>query len=102
MENNQGYEIFGIRADDRKFEIGQMLPNSFIWDDGEKTDEELGGTCAVRLYDYWTEKYNDGAEKQANEYPFDNLYLIASKSAQEGNDRNELIMYEAVVVEVLK
>jgi hypothetical protein len=101
MEENPGYEFFGIRADDRAFEVGQMLPNSFVWDDGVKTDEELDGTCAIRLYDYWTEKYNENAESQASEYPFDNVYLIAAKSAQEGNDRNELVMFEAVVVEIL-
>jgi hypothetical protein len=102
IEENSGYEFFGIRADDRQFTVGDVLPISYVWDDGKITDERLDGTCAIKLYDYWTEKYNDDAESLINNYPFDHVYIITSKGCQEGGDRDELIMYEAVVVFVIK
>ncbi len=99
-DKNPGYEYFGLRADDREFEIGDEMPKSYVWDDGNRTDERLDGTCAIRLY--VGEQYNEGALDEVNIYPFDHVYLIASRGYMGGEDKNEIVMYEAVVVEKLK
>jgi len=40
-------KIYGLRWDDREFEIGEELPKSNRWDDGTDTGEKLNGTCAI-------------------------------------------------------
>ena len=41
--------------------LGEMK-NSFVWDDGEQTDEQLNGTCAIVIGVWW-----DGPEFEISE-----------------------------------
>jgi len=40
---------FGLRVVDEPAEIGEQLAPSFVWVDGEITENELNGTCAIKI-----------------------------------------------------
>lgn len=84
------YDYIGIRVQEDEFTEGEILSNSFVWIDGEPTDEELDGTCAVRL---------ENAEL-AYGYYGDHVAIIAGNSAEYGEDLGEIIIRDAEVIEV--
>lgn len=48
METNHKYYIRCLHQDECPV-IGEVLPVSARWDDGDRTDEDLVGTCAWRI-----------------------------------------------------
>lgn len=108
-------KIYGLRWDDREFEIGEELPKSNRWDDGVDTGEELDGTCAIYVsdesdfLDYLDgieeadfgelDKYNKWVEKDC--YDGSRLYLVEIESSwgwEWGEDDGEIVMNGAEVV----
>ena len=73
------------------FVLGETLDNSFVWVDGEITDEELNGTCAIRI---------DDAEL-AKGYYGDHVAIIGGDSVEYGQDLGEIIIRNAEVLEVV-
>lgn len=91
INNEYAYDFIGIRVQEKEFTLGETLDNSFVWIDGECTEEELDGTCAIRLSD----------SKLANEYFGDHVAVIAGYYGTYGEDLGELIIRDAEVIEVL-
>ena len=108
-------KIYGLRWDDREFEIGEELPKSSRWDNGVDTREELDGTCAIYVsdesdfLDYLDgieeadfgelDKYNKWVEKDC--YDGSRLYLVEIESSwgwEWGEDEGEIVMNGAEVV----
>lgn len=85
------YEVIGVRVQEQPFELGEMSHTSHIWVDGEDTGEELNGVCAV-LYD----RLNG-----AHHYFGDHVAIVAGNSFSYGEDPGEVIIEDAVVVEIL-
>lgn len=113
------YNVFGLRWDNREFEVGEEIPVSYNWEDGNCTEEELEGTCAVyvsgesNFLDYLDEKEVaecgelDEYKKWVKENPYGgkNLYLVAIDSAwgyDWGEDESEIIMSGAEVVRKIR
>ena len=110
MNDNNGYEFFGLRHDSHVYEIGEEVNRSHQWYQDDPSEwgedlpynEELGlwdggeleGTCAVEVTEGGVEKAIDAS----NRYDGDHLYLIASCDAWGGNDYMEVLMSDAVVV----
>ena len=91
IQDAYDYGYIGIRVSDNKFSEGETLNNSFVWVDGEMTDEELDGTCAIMLKD----------AKLANAYYGDHVAIIGSDSMEYGQDLGEIILRDAEVLEVI-
>lgn len=91
IKENSEYEYIGVRVQENEFTEGESLDNSFVWVDGEMTDEELGGTCAVKLED----------AELANGYFGEHVAIIGSNSMEYGQDLGEIILRDAEVLEVL-
>lgn len=91
IKENAEYEYIGIRVQGNEFAVGEILDNSFVWVDGEMTDEELDGTCAVKLED----------AKLANGYFGNHVAIIGSNSMEYGQDLGEIILRDAEVIEVV-
>ena len=91
IKENSEYEYIGVRVQENEFTEGESLDNSFVWIDGEMTDEELPGTCAVKLED----------AQLANSYFGDHIAIIGSNSMEYGQDLGEIILRDAEVMEVL-
>ena len=93
------YNYYGLRGatnhDVANIERG-YLDCSFNWEDGEKTDEQLGGTCALSVGDFLSEKeimkrYNRLAMYTA-QHGTDTILLIADVNCEYGEDEDEVIL----------
>lgn len=91
IKENAEYEYIGIRVQENEFTKGALLDNSFVWVDGEMTDEELDGTCAVKLED----------AELIKGYFGDHIAIIGSDSMEYGQDLGEIILRDAEVLEVI-
>ena len=91
IENTYDYGYIGIRVSENEFTKGEILDNSFVWIDGEMTEEELDGTCAIMLKD----------ANLANSYFGDHVAIIGSDSMEYGQDLGEIILRDAEVLEVI-
>lgn len=91
IQDAYDYGYIGIRVSDSEFAEGEILDNSFVWVDGEMTDEELDGTCAIMLKD----------AKLANAYHGSHVAIIGSDSMEYGQDLGEIILRDAEVLEVI-
>lgn len=85
------FEYIGIRVQEDEFVKGEILDNSYVWIDGESTDEELDGTCAVMLKD----------AELAKRYFGDHIAIIGGNNMEYGEDLGEIIIKNAEVMEVL-
>lgn len=85
------YEYIGIRVQENAFVLGEILDNSFVWIDGEMTDEELDGTCAVKIDDV----------ELAKDYFGEHVAIIGGDHAEYGQDLGEIIIRNAEVLKVL-
>lgn len=113
------YNVFGLRWDDREFEVGEELPTSYRWEDGDCTEEKLNGTCAIYVsdesdfLDYLDgkeeadcgemDKYNEWVKKSC--YSGAHLYLVAINSSwgyEWGEDEGEIVMNGAEVVRKIR
>lgn len=91
IKESAEFEYIGVRVQDNEFTEGEILDSSFVWVDGEMTDEELDGTCAVKLED----------AELANGYFGEHVAIIGSNSMEYGQDLGEIILRDAEVLEVL-
>lgn len=85
-----GFGVVGVRVQEQPFTEGEALNNSFVWIDGDMTDEELNGTCALSL------DYAD----QVNSYFGGHVAIIAGNSFEYGADLGEIVIKDAHVLEV--
>ncbi len=82
-----------IRLDDEVYQVGDVLPNSRIWDDGDPTDEMLDGTSVIgkkitsRSVGGYFQKY---------------AYIVKGDSHRGGEDNGEWVMRHAKVVGLLR
>lgn len=78
--------------------IGDIVDNSYEWEDGEPTQEELNGTSAVEV----TADTIDNAMELVDAYTWNcsQVALIASEYSEYGNDESEIIMKDAIVLAV--
>ena len=91
IKDEYDFGYIGVRVQEDVFVLGEMLNNSFAWVDGEMTEEELNGTCAVKI---------DEAEL-AKGYFGDHVAIIGGDSAEYGQDLGEIIIRNAEVLEIV-
>lgn len=118
IENNE-FDFYGLRYDFNNYNLNDTCENSHQWfadawnldNYDELTEEEvaelynsemmcydngeLDGTCAIRV----DEKNIDEALENIKKYNLGGkLILIAGDFAEEGNDKNEIIIENAIVI----
>ena len=91
IKDKYDFGYIGVRVQEDPFTLGETLDNSFVWVDGEMTDEELDGTCAVKI---------DEAEL-AKRYFGDYVAIIGGDSMEYGQDLGEIITRNAEVLEIV-
>ncbi len=107
------YSYYGLRGatnhDVANIERG-YLDRSYNWVDGEKTDEQLDGTCALSVGDFLSEReilrrYNRLAMYTA-QHGTSTILLIGDNNQEYGEDENEVILgsngYGADVVAIVE
>lgn len=103
------FECYGIRVQraDQAAVVGETLPKSFRWDDGEITDDRLAGTSTIGLQSVYGQAVT--AQKVAKAvaliegYRWDGgaVLLVGGMCCEHGEDQGELIIDDATVIEVL-
>ena len=86
------YEVIGIRVQEESFELGSINHLSHVWVDGEDTGDELDGICAQDVRTI--ERYDNG-------YFGNHIAIIAGNSYSYGEDAGEVVVEDAIVVEIL-
>ena len=84
------YAHLGLRIVDDLPPVGEVLPRSRAWDDGNPTDDLLPGTSALRITARTLEL--------AAAYMGDYALLVGSHLCMYGDDPDELVMRDAVVL----
>ena len=113
------YDYIGIRADDRDYQIGEVMDNSHqLFQDPQYTDfecvellypyisegphagfydgGELDGTCALEVSENNIEEMIEAVKSYGEK-----IYLIGGNSMEYGNDVDEIIIRDAEVIAVL-
>lgn len=114
------YDYIGIRADDRDYQIGEVMDNSHqLFQDPKYADfectellypyisdgpytgfydgGELDGTCALE-----TSENNIKERLEAVRNYGERIYLIGGNSMEYGNDEDEIIIRNAKVITILR
>jgi hypothetical protein len=78
--------------------VGSIAPNSYRWDDGNHTDDELNGTSAMDLDWLWTRKSGD---QYFGGYCGRRIWVLGSYYAEGGEDAGEIVMKDAEILQVI-
>ncbi len=97
------YGFVGIRTQEQPFELGDINHLSVVWEDGEETEEELDGISVTDIRSKYVAMHADNKKDGLDGFYYgDHVAIIAGYSAEGGGDEGELIIKDAVVVEILK
>ena len=114
INENDNYEYLAIRSCDQEYKAGEIAEDSYAWDyeldesTYYTTGETLDGACgSILRTSAWDSDEEIEAElKKAlsrnGEYNFDHQYIIAGNSMVYGNDPDEIIIRDAVVIGVIR
>jgi len=96
---------YALCTREAEYEVGETnLQNSYRWDDGDKTDEELDGVCATKIdvgYDSTAPAIAKAVERAANtneQYCGTWKYLIAGDIDSYGEDVGEVLLTNVIVL----
>lgn len=105
-----GFTTIGLRVmtGGATIDVGDALDSSFVWADGECTDDKLDGTCALDLeFDGWDideERFNKMMD-QARQYSLlgddEQIVIIGGNDSYEGNDQDEVVIFDAECIAVI-
>lgn len=102
------YDYYGVRhisrnlyGDDIVYRIGDTLPASYRWDDGESTGELLSGTSCIQIDGLDDVDGIRRAMDMQRMYMGIQSIIVAGDVAEYGEDRGELIIRDAVCVAII-
>ena len=110
VENMENYGIneyryYGIRAHYSKAVVGEKLENSKIWIDGDATEDEESGVCALDVFNMVENECTiDEIIESVDCYSYGtgSVVLIAGNDMYYGDDTDEIIIKNAIVVDIVK
>ena len=91
------YDYYGLRviyAEINAYNIGDQLPESKEWIDGEETETVLNGTCAIEV----SVDNIEQAIIATNNYSGSTMMLISGNDANCGEDEGEIIIERAILM----
>lgn len=102
--NGRFADVFtlGIRMDYREYNVGDYLAESCNFDEDVRLDDEpLGGTCALADTSVLTEDEEEIAALEGDykpRYMGDYMYIIGGTTTKGGEDWQEIIVKDAIVL----
>lgn len=109
QEESAYIQYFGLRAltqnsetgEFETAEVGGIVQNSYIWNDGENTGTQLDGVSAIKINEADIDEI-DQAIRELQPYLANakQVVLLGSDDAEPGEDNHERIMQNAVVLAV--
>ena len=109
QEESVYIQYFGLRALTQNSETGEFetaevggnVKNSYIWNDGDNTGEEIDGVSAIRINEADTDEIEQAIrEMQPYLTNAKQVVLLGSDEANPGDDHHERIMKNAKVLAV--
>lgn len=115
VSDEDPFLVFGIRSQEANAQVGDILPNSYAWVDGEKTDEELDGACCMHIATISKDSIIKAINKLGNKaqkrfglpvngynagYNGDNFLLVCGEYGKGGEDIGEIVIRDAKVIAV--
>ena len=97
------YDFYGIRVihgQAAPAKVGDTLDTSYRWEDGEPTDDELYGTCALAVDCYSNISRSLAALIKGYGSLGDQVVLVGGHQCEWGEDAGEIIIKDAVVLMV--
>lgn len=88
------YPILAIRVDSGAQMVGESLPASRVWVDGDQTDDELPGTCGFNVHQM-PASYLD------TKYIGTRVILMTGDFWEYGEDDGEIIIRDAKVLAII-
>jgi hypothetical protein len=104
--NHMKYNYFGIRSmtpspitgKETSVKVGEGLPNSYHWDDGDTTGVEINGVCAIGINIDSDVREIEKALKSVSKYDGDQIVLIGAYGKDYGDDDGEVILRNCATV----
>lgn len=94
-ELGAAYEHIGIRVQEESYGLtvgDTMEHNSHIWEDGDDTEEEIDGVCAMNV---------KSLNMISCEYFGQTILVLGSYDVEYGEDLGEIIMRDAEVLAII-
>jgi polygalacturonase len=107
IANDKGNVFYGVRADQRKYNVGDEMPASYLWDFANDCSSNLqaDGTSTIGI-DFAGDIDDDDAEKvqaaldKVSRYG-GTVYLVAGRHAGHGDaDDGEVLIDGAIVIAI--
>ena len=96
------YEVIAIRTQDiAPFELGEMDHESKVWEDGEESDEGIGGLCATSIDSSGIKMHSSEYDHWSGFYFGDYQAIIGGNHYELGEDDGEVIIQDPVVLEII-
>ncbi len=98
VKENNDYDFIGIRVqEDFNEKIGDILTHqSYVWIDGEKTEELLNGVCAIDA-----NRLNHTFAIGNGAYSGDVVLILGCNDCERGEDVAEIIMNNPIIIDIL-
>lgn len=98
MDDDWSVDFVAVRTQEQPFEPGPIDHESVAWDDGEETDEGLGGICATDTADRRAVMMHSSDPNIFDGfYPGDHTALITGRLIGRGEDMGEVVIADANV-----
>ena len=102
MTNWSVWTWYGVRCCDDDLARGDKVPASRVWDDGEPTDEMLAGASCLKVaHDGIGPAHILDHLARLSSYVGDHVYLVGGHYASYGEDDGEIVIEDAVVIDVI-
>lgn len=98
------YEVIAIRTQDTEpFKLGEMDHESKVWEEGEETNEYVGGVCATDVFSSGIRMHSSeyGQVAYCGYYFGDYQAIIAGNHYKLGEDDGEIIISDPIVLEIV-
>lgn len=88
-----------LPSEQDEYEVGELLPASWRWENGEMTNDKLDGTCGIGVGRISALDENDflRALDKVVLYPGSRLAMLRSESVEGGADPGEVICAEPLI-----
>lgn len=93
------YSVVGVRTQEEPFQLGELAHVSSVWEDGEETAQLLAG---ISVTDINSNAVKMHTGESWNSYYGEHLAIVCGDAVGAGEDEGEVIITNAVVVEIIK
>lgn len=95
-----GFLHIGVRTTEEPMNPSDLDSFSFVWVDGEQTDEPLPGLSTTGIDGPWEKMHITKDDPFLGHYFGDHLYVVAGDEAYYGQDPYEVVIVPSSIVEI--